>query len=204
MEARKNHWEKVYHTKSSHEVSWYQSHPIISLQWIQESGLSKEAAIIDIGGGDSLLVDHLLQLGYENITVLDISETAIQKSKARLGDREKKINWIVSDVLELEPDKKYDLWHDRAAFHFLTEPTDIKKYVQLAHQSIAENGCMIIATFSDEGPMKCSGLDIQRYSEKSMENVWDSHFKLTDTLQKDHITPSGGKQNFLFSRFAKR
>ena len=204
MEARKNHWENVYHTKSSHEVSWYQSQPIISLQWIQESGISKEAAIIDIGGGDSVLVDHLLQLGYNNLTVLDISETAIQKSKSRLGDHAKKINWIVSDVLEFEPDKKYDLWHDRAAFHFLTEPTDIKKYVQLAHQSIVEKGCMILATFSDEGPKKCSGLDIQSYSEESMKGIWDKQFELVTTLKKDHITPSGGKQNFLFSQFAKR
>ncbi|RQP20107.1 MAG: class I SAM-dependent methyltransferase, partial [Parapedobacter sp.] len=163
---RKQHWETVYETKSPDQVSWTQEVPKTSLDFIQSFGMDKTARIIDIGGGDSNLVDFLLDAGYKDITVLDISEKAIDRAKERLGDRAEKVNWIVSDVTEFEPDTSYDIWHDRAAFHFLTSPGQITKYSETVKKAVT--GFVIVGTFSTNGPTKCSGLDIKQYDEKTL------------------------------------
>src|SRR5690606_5640055 len=149
----------IYETKTLKEVSWYQPIPETSLEFIQKMSIPKDAAIIDIGGGDSFLVDYLLDLGFSNISVLDISEKAIERAKERLGNSAEKVNWIVSDITEFESEKRFDLWHDRAAFHFLTNENDIQKYVELTRKLIRKNGALIIGTFSEYGPKKCSGIE---------------------------------------------
>lgn len=198
---RKEHWEKIYATKQPNEVSWTQIVPQTSLDMIAESGLPKTASIIDIGGGDSNLVDFLLDAGYENITVLDISANALERAKSRLGDRAKLVKWIVSDVLDFKPDTTYDIWHDRAAFHFLTEQAAIEKYLQLLRRHAGSD--VIIGTFSDIGPTKCSGLVIEQYNENSLEHLMQPDFSKIPCVTTDHITPFDTKQNFLFCHFKR-
>lgn len=196
-----SHWENVYQTKSPNQVSWTQEKPEVSLKYIQDFGLTKSASIIDIGGGDSKLVDYLLELGYTDITVLDISATSIEKAKLRLGDDASKVKWIVSDILTFMPNRIYDIWHDRAAFHFLTENTQIEKYLKLV-SSNANN--IIIATFSVDGPVKCSGLEIKQYDESSMKNKFEQiGFVNIKCTRSDHTTPMGTVQNFVFCAFNK-
>jgi SAM-dependent methyltransferase len=199
--TNKNHWENVYETKNPDQVSWTQERPITSLDFIHSFALEKDAKIIDIGGGDSNLVDFLLDEGYENITVLDISEKALEKAKERLGKKAEKIKWIVSDILEFEPTESYDLWHDRAAFHFLTSTEQISKYVEIAEQSIRR--FMILGTFSKNGPTKCSGLEISQYDENSMTKQFEKNFKKINCITQDHITPFKTTQNFIFCAFHK-
>ncbi len=158
---RLNHWEHIYQTKALNEVSWYQPKPETSLSFFTELQVSPEAKILDVGGGDSFLVDYLLDLGYLDLTVLDISATAIERAKSRLGERAKQVKWIVSDILDFVPQVRYDVWHDRAAFHFLTEEKEVERYVETAAQGIADNGVLILGTFSENGPKKCSGILIQ-------------------------------------------
>ncbi len=165
---RKKHWENIYKTKDLTEVSWYQPVPQTSLDLFKQYNIPFQAKIIDIGGGDSFLVDELLKLGYSDITVLDISKEAIAKAQNRLGKEAEKVNWIVSDKTDFKPVHKYDFWHDRAAFHFLTEEKDILKYLQIASEGINKNGILTIGTFSETGPTKCSGIEIRQYSEKSL------------------------------------
>ena len=199
---RKNHWETVYETKQPNEVSWTQENPKTSLDFIREIHLDKTAKIIDIGGGDSNLVDFLIEEGYENISVLDISANALERAKKRLGKNAKKVTWIVSDITEFKPETKYDIWHDRATFHFLTTPEQIKKYAEITQKWI--NGFLIIGTFSENGPKKCSGLDIKQYSETAMENQFSNSFKKLKCITEDHTTPFETKQNFTFCAFEKR
>lgn len=199
----KNHWNNIYANKSSAEVSWTQEIPQTSLQFLHSFNLKKDAAIIDVGGGESKFVDFLLAEGFTNITVLDISEQALNKSKARLGERASQVKWIVSDVTEYKPLHKFDVWHDRATFHFLTTKEQIEKYIQLAEKSISSNGYMAIGTFSENGPKKCSGLDIKQYSEADLENTLTYHFKKLKCIHEDHITPFNTVQNFLFCSFKK-
>lgn len=199
---RKNHWETVYETKQPNEVSWTQENPKTSLDFIRETHLDKTAKIIDIGGGDSNLVDFLLEEGYENISVLDISANALERAKKRLGKNAEKITWIVSDITEFKPETKYDIWHDRATFHFLTTEEQIKKYAEITQKWI--NGFLIIGTFSENGPKKCSGLDIKQYSETAMENQFSNSFKKLKCITEDHTTPFETKQNFTFCLFEKR
>lgn len=199
----RSHWENVYHTKKLNEVSWYQPTPYASLAFIKELSIPKTAAIIDVGGGDSLLADHLLQLGYTDITVLDISESAINRAKLRLGKKAAKINWVISDITEFSTTKKYDCWHDRAAFHFLTSQTDIERYLSVAQKNISENGRMIIGTFSSSGPEKCSGLPVKRYNEQMLTSVLKRWFGKIKCIMTDHTTPSNKIQNFLFCSFKK-
>lgn len=201
---RKEHWETIYQTKEPHQVSWTQIVPKTSLQLIQASALPKDARIIDVGGGDSLLVDHLLDLGYENISVLDISNAAIERAKKRLGERQTKINWIVSDIINFNPKKNYDCWHDRAAFHFLTNENEVKKYVEMVNQSLKPGSSLIIGTFSDKGPEKCSGITIQQYSESSLEERFSDSFSKEECLRTEHKTPFETLQNFIFCRFKKK
>jgi trans-aconitate methyltransferase len=199
---RKNHWETVYETKQPNEVSWTQENPKTSLDFIRETHLDKTAKIIDIGGGDSKLVDFLLQEGYENISVLDISANALERAKKRLGKNAEKVTWIVSDITEFKPETSYDIWHDRATFHFLTTQEQIKKYTEITQKWI--DGFLIIGTFSENGPKKCSGLDIKQYSETAIENQFSDHFKKLKCITEDHITPFETKQNFTFCLFEKR
>ena len=199
---RKNHWETVYETKQPNEVSWTQENPKTSLDFIRETHLDKTAKIIDIGGGDSNLVDFLLEEGYENISVLDISANALERAKKRLGKNAEKVTWIVSDITEFKPETKYDIWHDRATFHFLTTEEQIKKYAEITQKWI--NGYLIIGTFSENGPKKCSGLDIKQYSETAMENQFSNSFKKLKCITEDHTTPFETKQNFTFCLFEKR
>jgi len=197
----KEHWETVYATKTPQEVSWTQEKPRISLDFIASFQLDKSASIIDIGGGDSLLVDFLLDLGYTNISVLDISAHAIERAKVRLGDKARLITWIVSDINDFAPTEMYDLWHDRAAFHFLTKPKDIERYVKLVSNQ-AKN--LVVGTFSTNGPFKCSGLEISQYDEISLGELFAAEaFKRIETKRDDHMTPFGTTQNFVFASFSK-
>lgn len=199
----KQHWENVFTTRQISEVSWYQQTPKESIDFIQQLGLPQNAAIIDIGGGNSFLVDHLLDMGYTNITVLDISQAAIDKVKNRLGNKAGIVNWVVSDMLNFETDTKYDCWHDRAAFHFLTKAQDIETYLAIAQKNIKPDGKMIIGTFSDKGPEKCSGLPVKQYDENLLSNTLQKWFFKIKCITVDHITPFKTIQNFLFCSFQK-
>jgi SAM-dependent methyltransferase len=199
--STKHHWETVYKTKDPNQVSWTQEVPQISLEFIHSFGLTKTAKIIDIGGGDSKLVDYLLDEGFENITVLDISAQALEKAKKRLGNRAEKINWIVSDVTEFEPDARFDVWHDRATFHFLTTSDQVAKYLDTARNSVS--GFLTIGTFSDNGPEKCSGLPIKQYSEERLTTELQNGFAKMRCVTEDHKTPFDTTQNFLFCSFKR-
>lgn len=199
----KEHWEKIFSTMKSNEVSWTQEVPSISLEFIQKFKINKTANIIDIGGGDSKLVDFLLAEGYSNISVLDISEAAILRAKERLGKDASKVKWIVSDILDFNPNEKYDVWHDRAAFHFQTEIDKIEKYLNIVKNAV--EGMVIIGTFSVDGPIKCSGLDIKQYDEVEMkEKFQQSGFKNLECKREDHSSPAGAVQNFVFCSFIKK
>ncbi|PWN70012.1 class I SAM-dependent methyltransferase [Chryseobacterium phosphatilyticum] len=198
---QKNHWENVYETKNPDQVSWTQEKPQTSLDLINSCGLGKEAKIIDIGGGDSNLVDFLLEEGYKNITVLDISAKALEKAKQRLGKNAEKIQWVTTDITEFNPSEAYDIWHDRAAFHFLTTPEQISKYIDIAEKNIT--GFMILGTFSKNGPTQCSGLDIQQYDEESLSKIFGNDFEKIKCSTEDHTTPFGTTQNFVFCHFKK-
>ena len=199
----KSHWEKVYASRQLNEVSWYQPAPQVSLDFFHELKIPKNASVIDAGGGDSFLADNLLAAGYTNITVLDISEAAISRAKKRLGKDAEKINWLVSDITELATDKKFDCWHDRAAFHFLTTEEQINKYITVAQNHISENGRLIIGTFSTTGPEKCSGLPIKQYNEESISGLLKKWFEKIKCINVDHTTPFHTIQNFLFCSFKK-
>lgn len=200
----KQHWDKIYTNKSAGEVSWFQRYPKTSMDLMALFDLPLTANIIDVGGGDSCFVDALLQKGYQNIWVLDISAGAINKAKQRLGEHAAKINWIVCDVTEFVPPVQFDLWHDRAAFHFLTSPEKIYAYVSIAENAIKKNGFLILGTFSENGPTKCSGLEIKQYSEVSMSAAFEIAFSRIKCIREDHITPADVIQNFLFCSFKKR
>ncbi|WP_228851374.1 class I SAM-dependent methyltransferase [Aegicerativicinus sediminis] len=199
----KLHWENIYQTKDTTKVSWYQENPEVSIDLIKDISLPTDVSIIDIGGGDSLFVDELLKLGYEDITVLDISETSLEHAKIRLGEKSQHINWEASDILDFNTNKKFDLWHDRAAFHFLNDKIEIETYVQKVTNYLKPNGYLILGTFSEDGPLKCSGLNIHRYSEEEMTSVFKTNFTKLKCIKKDHITPNNSNQNFLFCIFQK-
>ena len=200
---RKKHWENIYQKKDNKEVSWYQPTPETSLSFFRQFNVPKSAKIIDIGGGDSFLVDHLLDLGYKDISVLDISEAAIDKAKRRLGDRSTNVKWIVEDITDFKPKVKYDFWHDRAAFHFLTNEAEISKYIEMAAQNINPTGVLVIGTFSDQGPKNCSGIEIKQYSETSMTRRLQKFFEKIKCITIDHLTPFNTTQNFVFCSFRK-
>jgi len=198
----RHHWENIYQHKQPHEVSWTQAVPAASLQLIHSLQLPRSASVIDIGGGESRLVDFLLDEGYENITVLDISATALEKTKERLGPRAQQVKWIVSDITTFEPDTTYDVWHDRATFHFLTTPAQVAKYLQIAGRAVS--GCLVISTFSENGPEKCSGLTIRQYSEASLEQQLAAHFDKVRCMKEDHVTPFHTRQEFLYCLFRRK
>lgn len=203
LENSKGHWENIYQTKESDEMSWTQAIPETSLRFVHNLNLPKSARIIDVGGGESKLVDLLLEEGFENISVLDISPEALNKTKKRLGKDAQKVKWIAGDITEFKPDETYDLWHDRATFHFLiTEPL-IKKYISVAKNSVKENGYLIMGTFSTKGPSKCSGLEIRKYSEESLAQNLENEFEKIRCITENHMTPFNTKQNFLFCSFKR-
>lgn len=197
----KAHWEEVYKSKTPEQVSWTQIKPVHSLQFIENSKLPKEAKIIDIGGGDSNLVDFLLEQGYTDITVMDISKNALLRAQARLGERAKQVKWIESNVVDFKPTEKYAIWHDRAVFHFLTTPQDIAAYQAIVNESVTD--ALVVATFSKNGPLRCSGLDIKQYNSEDLTAVFAEEFTLNNSLYDDHITPFDTKQNFVYCQFNK-
>ena len=203
MNLNKEHWENVFATKGETEVSWFQKKPETSIQLIHACRLPKDARIIDIGGGDSYLIDSLIELGYTNLYLLDISENAIERSKLRLGDNAKFVTFIVSDVLNFKPTEKFDAWHDRASFHFLTNNEDIAKYKTIVSNALNSNGNFLLGTFSDEGPLKCSGLEITQYSVEKILDLFEDTFEMENCFTEDHETPFDSLQNFIFCHFKK-
>jgi SAM-dependent methyltransferase len=204
MSDKKQHWETIYHTKEPHEVSWTQAYPTTAITYISDLNLPLDAAIIDIGGGDSNLVDALLEKGFTNIWVLDISATALERAKNRLGANAELVHWIVSDITEFKPSVQFDFWHDRAVFHFLTTEEDINKYIAIAHHALNENGQTLLGTFSNNGPLKCSGLEIKQYSETAMKTTFIKDFEVVKCFTENHITPFNTVQQFQFCGFKKR
>lgn len=200
---RKEHWEKVYSTKSTTEVSWYQQYPDISLQLIEFAHIEKNQAIIDVGGGASVLVDCLLNQGFTNISVLDISHSALAHAKQRLGEKSAQIQWIEGDVTDFTTDSQFSLWHDRAVFHFLTQAEDRQAYVNNLKKQVVTNGHVIIATFSLEGPKQCSGLEIVQYDDILIANELGKSFSLQKTVSELHKTPSQKIQAFSYFYFIK-
>lgn len=201
MKNKRSHWNKIYKTKALTEVSWYQPKPETSLEFIAELKLKKNAAIIDVGGGDSFLTDHLLAEGFKNITVLDISEEALERAKSRLGKKAEKVKWIQADAADFSPSESYDLWHDRAAFHFLTEEKQIQNYLKTLKKAVKPGGYVVMGTFSEKGPSKCSGIDIRQYSLHELNELLLDDFETLKCRNVDHITPSGEVQNFSFCSF---
>ncbi|MEG1591142.1 class I SAM-dependent methyltransferase [Chryseobacterium sp.] len=198
----KDHWQNVYETKNPNEVSWTQKIPQTSLNLIEEVSKGKSSKIIDIGGGDSNLVDFLLEKGFENISVLDISAKALEKAKTRLEAQAENVDWIVTDITEFKTITEYDIWHDRAAFHFLTTQDEIKKYVEIVRNVVSDT--LIIGTFSVDGPQKCSGLPILQYNEERLKNIFSQDFELVKSFTENHITPFNTIQNFIFCQFKKK
>ena len=200
---RKSHWEDVYSNKLSTEVSWYQQHPEYSLAHITATGLKKSARIIDIGGGASTLIDYLLDAEYTELSVLDISSAAIEQARARLGNRADDVVWYEQDVTEFSPERPFDVWHDRAVFHFLTDPIERSSYVHVLTRALKPGAFAMIATFDLHGPKQCSGLDVQRYSQDTMSAALGDSFELIDTTTEVHVTPNGSMQNFVYCRFVR-
>ncbi len=200
---RKKHWENIYQTKELKDLSWFQPNPETSLDFFKQFNVPTTAKVIDIGGGDSYLVDHLVDLGYQDISVLDISEAAIDSAKQRLGDKAKDVKWIVADAATFTPTEKYDFWHDRAAFHFLTEEQGISNYLKTAEQNLNPTGVLVIGTFSEQGPKKCSGIEIKQYSETTMTDLFKNLFEKIKCITVDHKTPFDTIQNFVFCSFRK-
>ncbi|HEX5169290.1 MAG TPA: class I SAM-dependent methyltransferase [Cyclobacteriaceae bacterium] len=202
-ELRKEHWERIYATRQPDEVSWTQENPKTSLDFIHSFNLSKQASIIDVGAGDSKLVDRLIDEGFEDITVLDISEHALQRARGRLGEKSKKVRWMACDVTELDTQQTFDVWHDRATFHFLTTRNQIDQYLDRARKNIKSNGFLTIGTFSTHGPKICSGLEVKQYSEATLQHQLEKGFNKIKCITEDHRTPLGALQNFLFCSFRR-
>ena len=202
-QTNKQHWENVFATKEEKKVSWFQPYPKTSMEFLELFQLPLTANIIDIGGGDSHLVDALVEKGFQNIWVLDISANALEKAKQRLGGKANQVHWIATDVTEFIPPVQFDFWHDRAAFHFLTNEEAVNKYVSVAEKGIKENGYLVLGTFSENGPTKCSGLEIQQYNEASMSARFEFTFNRIKCITENHTTPFNTVQNFLFCSFQK-
>ena len=195
----KQHWEKVYETKSTDAVSWFQPHAESSLDFIHATGVGKDAAIIDVGGGASTLADDLLAEGYADLTVLDLSAAALSAARQRLGAQESKVRWIEADIVEADlPENRYDVWHDRAVFHFLTSPEQREAYVRTVFQSVKPGGHVIVATFAEDGPEKCSGLPVMRYRPDELHGEFGEAFALLKHQKEEHRTPSGSVQQFVY------
>jgi ubiquinone/menaquinone biosynthesis C-methylase UbiE len=201
---RKDHWERVYQKLSPGEVGWYQAYPKWSLKLIGNASIGTDLSIIDVGGGTSGLSEHLLDRGYRNLTVLDISGNSIDRAKSRLGEKSHEIKWVEADITSHEFKAQYDIWHDRAVFHFLTNTEDRRKYIAALNQALKPNGQLIMATFSLDAPPKCSGLPVVRYSPETLQKELGHNFNPVETALEKHVTPSGVLQDFIFCRFIKR
>ncbi|XSC47085.1 class I SAM-dependent methyltransferase [Bradyrhizobium sp. RDT10] len=205
--GRQAHWENVYTTKGENEVSWFQQSPAPSLELIVQAGATSKSAIIDVGGGASRLVDSLVEQGFEDVTVLDVSGAALAAAKSRLegrlGASAARVSWIIADATTFEPVKPYDIWHDRAAFHFLTDASDRAAYIARLKRGLKIGGHAIIATFALDGPEKCSGLPVARYDSASLGRTLGSMFKLVHTQRHEHVTPWDSRQMFQFSVFRR-
>jgi SAM-dependent methyltransferase len=201
----KEHWDRVYDSKTSSGVSWFQEHARQSIELIRQTGIARDADIIDVGGGASTLVDDLLALGYSKLTVLDLSEAALKVSQARLAERAARVNWLVGDVTQVEfAPHAYDLWHDRAVFHFLTAASERAAYVQAVLRAVRPGGHVIVATFADDGPEKCSGLPVMRYSAGGLHAQFGEPFTLLQQQRERHHTPSGTVQPFIYCLWTLR
>jgi 2-polyprenyl-3-methyl-5-hydroxy-6-metoxy-1,4-benzoquinol methylase len=195
----KTHWENVYTTKAPESVSWYRAHLETSIALVARATGSLSASIVDIGSGESTLVDDLLVRGYKNLTVLDISQTAIDVTKKRLGSAEEQVHWLVGDIVEVELDPQvYDVWHDRAVFHFLRRPEQRLAYVRQVTRAVKPGGHVIVSTFGPEGPTRCSGLEVMRYDAESLHSEFGGRFRLVESSKELHQTPFGTTQQFLF------
>lgn len=203
-EDRRTHWETVYQTKDPESVSWYQPEPKPSLELFDSLKLEPNAHILDVGGGDSRLADHLLHRGFSELTVLDLSQTALDRARKRLGPEGGKVRWIATDILDFEPNQPIDLWHDRAAFHFLTDPKEVRDYLRILRRGLKPGGYLILGTFSTEGPERCSGLPVQQYSAQGLQALLGPGFSPLRCFLRDHVTPGGGRQNFLYCLFQRQ
>ena len=201
---RQAHWQGVYQAKGERDVSWFQESPTVSLDLIRATGVSHEASIVDVGGGASRLIDALLADGFVSLTVLDLSDKALAASRDRLGARANSIAWIVSDITSWQPTKQYDVWHDRAALHFLTDTSDRAAYADCVRKALRSGGHVIIGTFAPDGPERCSGLPVVRHDAASLTDMLGPSFKLTETRRQNHLTPWGSIQRFQFSRFQRQ
>lgn len=196
----KEHWQKVYSSKATNTVSWFQEHAEVSLQLIRETGVAPDAAIVDIGGGASVLVDDLLAAGFENLTVLDLSAAALRAAQDRLGSkRAQLVRWIEADITQADlPAWSYEVWHDRAVFHFLTGPEDRAAYVRLVSRAVKPGGHVIVATFAEDGPTQCSGLPVMRYGAEQLHGEFGPAFTLVEHRKEVHRTPFGTDQRFVY------
>lgn len=201
MESRKAHWEQVYQNKGPMEVSWFQENPAQSLRLIEQCDLSRNDSIIDVGGGASRLIDHLLQRGYQELTVLDISATALEHAQHRLGELATQVQWIESDITSFTPHQPFTLWHDRAVFHFLTHSADRKHYLEALRKGLQPGGHLILAAFSPDGPNQCSGLDIVQYDRDKMIHTLGADFQLLEQTTEAHTTPGNAIQHFNYFHF---
>lgn len=199
----KDHWEQVYQTNAPDDVSWFQTQPATSLKLIESSGVGKDAGIIDVGGGASVLVDFLLDAGFTKLAVLDISAAALEHARVRLGMRASSLEWCEADVTTFNPPRRFGLWHDRAVFHFLTDKADRQKYVETLKRTLAADGRVIIATFAVDGPLKCSGLDVARYDAGSICAELGAGFRLVEQVDETHTTPWQTEQKFGYFRFTR-
>jgi len=204
MFDRKTHWQNVYKEKAALDVSWYQKEPTLSLELIHRTGVLNDEAIIDVGGGASALVDYLSKEGFTSLSVLDISENALNNAKKRLGDSAERIEWFEADITEFKSPHQFSLWHDRAVFHFLTDKSDRKKYVKVLNQTLRPGGHLIIAAFAIGGLKKCSGLDIVQYDSMKLLAELGEDFELLEERVEVHITPANKKQEFVYFRFIKK
>ncbi len=201
---RKQHWETVYETKDDLEVGWFQKNPELSLKLVNKYSLIKAKPIIDVGGGNSFLTKLLYNQGYSNLTILDISAKALERSKNRFSESIEGISWVENNVLDFSSEAPYQTWHDRAVFHFLTMEEEINKYADVAAKNIIQGGFLILATFSLSGPENCSGLPISQYSEKKFCSIFNDKFSLIECFENVHITPSGYPQNFIWAVFKRK
>jgi SAM-dependent methyltransferase len=202
--GRKTHWEHVYSTRAETGVSWYQDEPRLSLELIGAVAPAEGGSLIDVGGGASVLVDRLLDLPFGEIAVLDISETALGKARARLGERARRVRWVVADVTGAPELGTFDVWHDRAVFHFLTDPADRRSYLGLARKTVPKGGHLVIATFADDGPKRCSDLDVCCYNARSLESELGEGFSLVREARETHTTPWGSLQPFFYGVFRRQ
>ncbi|MCS6825573.1 MAG: class I SAM-dependent methyltransferase [Caldilinea sp.] len=201
----KTYWEQLYARKAPTQVSWYQEHAQLSLVLIRRAGVQKSDPIIDVGGGTSTLVDDLLAAGFQQITVLDIAAKALELARERLGERAAQVTWIEADVTQTTlPARAYALWHDRAVFHFLTQPADRRRYIENARRAVRSGGSLILATFAQDGPERCSGLEVMRYSAERLQQEFCIDFEPVESLPERHRTPFGTEQKFLYCLFRRR